>query len=198
MNRRRGEAEQTKRQIADKATELFCAKGYAATSMDDICKAAEASKGSLYYHFKNKETLFLYIVEAHMQQWIERWNVISAVCSSATDKLYKLAEHYAADFQSPLTKVSEEFAGSQMSGPEVLEKLLELTRMHYPIFERVLREGMANSEFRQGDVREMTLILAGLLGGLGISYYELDIDGIYELYRKAIQLILEGLQIRSS
>lgn len=196
MNRRRGEAEQTKKQIAEKAKDLFSLKGYAATSMDDICKAAEASKGSLYYHFKNKETLFLYILETQMHEWIERWEALALTCSTATEKLYKLAEHYAADFQSPLTKVSEEFAGSQTSGPEMMEKLLELTRMHYPIFERVLQEGMERGEFRKGDVQEMTLILAGLLGGLGISYYEVDIDKLFELYRKAVQLLLEGIQVR--
>lgn len=196
MNRRRGEAEQTKKQIAEKAKDLFCLKGYAATSMDDICKAAEASKGSLYYHFKNKETLFVYILETQMHEWIERWEALAFTCSTAIEKLYKLAEHYAADFQSPLTKVSEEFAGSQTSGPEMMEKLLELTRMHYPIFERVLLEGMERGEFRKGDVQEMTLILAGLLGGLGISYYEVDIEKMFELYRKAVQLLLEGIQVR--
>ncbi|MBD2866408.1 TetR/AcrR family transcriptional regulator [Paenibacillus oceani] len=196
MNRRRGEAEQTKTQIARKAKDLFCLKGYAATSMDDICRAAEASKGSLYYHFKNKEALFVYILETQMHEWIERWEVLSLDCGSATEKLYKLAEHYASDFQSPLTKVSEEFAGSQTSAPEMLEKLLELTRMHYPIFEGVLQEGMDSGEFRKGDVQEMTLIVAGLLGGLGISYYEVEMEKLFELYRKAVQLLLEGLQTR--
>ncbi|PYI50492.1 TetR/AcrR family transcriptional regulator [Paenibacillus flagellatus] len=196
MNRRRGEAEQTKKQIAAKAKELFCQRGYAAASMDDICKAAEASKGSLYYHFKNKESLFLYILETQLQEWMESWSAKAAACRTATEKLYALADHYAADFQSPLTKVAEEFSGSQASGPETLEKLLELTRMHYPIFEDVLREGMETGEFRQSNVRDMSLILAGLLGGLGISYYETDMDGLFALYRQGVRTILEGIANR--
>ncbi|MDN4091886.1 TetR/AcrR family transcriptional regulator [Brevibacillus agri] len=58
MSKRRLDGEKTKQHIVEKATELFSQKGYFATSIEDICQATGASKGSLYYHFKNKEQLF--------------------------------------------------------------------------------------------------------------------------------------------
>jgi TetR/AcrR family transcriptional regulator, mexJK operon transcriptional repressor len=52
------------RTIARAATELFIAKGYAETSVDDIADAAGVSKQTVYSHFESKENLFLVVTAA--------------------------------------------------------------------------------------------------------------------------------------
>ena len=39
------------------ATELFLRNGFAATSIDEICKSAGVTKGALFHHFKDKQAL---------------------------------------------------------------------------------------------------------------------------------------------
>src|SRR5882757_8541328 len=52
-------------EIARAALDLFVAKGFAATKLEDVAKAAGVSKGLPYLYFKNKEELFkAVIVEA--------------------------------------------------------------------------------------------------------------------------------------
>jgi TetR/AcrR family transcriptional regulator, transcriptional repressor for nem operon len=46
------------------------AKGYTATTVDDICAEAGVTKGSFFHHFKSKEELVLGAV-AHWNQWTE-------------------------------------------------------------------------------------------------------------------------------
>lgn len=41
----------------DAALHVFRAKGYAATTIDDVCAAAGLTKGSFFHHFKTKEEL---------------------------------------------------------------------------------------------------------------------------------------------
>lgn len=53
-----------KQQLLDQATALFRAKGYSATSIDDVAKACGITKGSLYYHFQGKEELALAAMES--------------------------------------------------------------------------------------------------------------------------------------
>lgn len=53
----------TRRRILDTARELFHARGYTNTSMDDIVKKSRVAKGNLYYYFANKEALGHAVVE---------------------------------------------------------------------------------------------------------------------------------------
>lgn len=50
------------------AVTLFCARGYDATAVADICSAANASKGAFYHHFPSKQNLFLHI----LYYWLDR------------------------------------------------------------------------------------------------------------------------------
>jgi len=194
MARPAGQGEHTKKRIALRAKALFEQKGYFAATMDEIREAAGASKGSIYYHFKSKEELFLYILELTMLEWVDKWAEISAPLRTATDKLYALAEHFASDFQNPLVKAAEEFGGSETADPAVLARLMEITRVHYPIFRQLLEEGMKSGEFERMDATELMYVVIGLMGGLGVAYYEVGAEEIAPLYRKSIDILLRGIR----
>jgi len=49
-------------QILHEATRLFVDRGYHALSMREIAEAVGVSKAGLYYHFEDKEDLFLAIL----------------------------------------------------------------------------------------------------------------------------------------
>jgi AcrR family transcriptional regulator len=42
---------------------LFGRRGYAAVSLDEVCRRARVTKGALYHHFENKQDLFLAVYE---------------------------------------------------------------------------------------------------------------------------------------
>lgn len=51
--------DQTRSRLLDAALEVIRTKGYAGTSVDDICAAAGVTKGSFFHHFESKEALAL-------------------------------------------------------------------------------------------------------------------------------------------
>lgn len=59
----KGQAVSTRERILDAALELFSAKGFYDTRLDEIAAEASASKGSIYFHFPNKEKLFIALVD---------------------------------------------------------------------------------------------------------------------------------------
>src|SRR6185312_11525800 len=44
--------------IIEAAMDEFIARGYAATRLDDVAKRAGVAKGTIYLHFKDKESMF--------------------------------------------------------------------------------------------------------------------------------------------
>jgi TetR/AcrR family transcriptional repressor of nem operon len=49
--------------LLDAAVQVIRTKGYAATTVDDVCSAAGVTKGSFFHHFKSKEAMALAAVE---------------------------------------------------------------------------------------------------------------------------------------
>ncbi len=48
---------QTRSKLLDAALQVIRAKGYSATTIDDLCAAAGVTKGSFFHHFSSKEDL---------------------------------------------------------------------------------------------------------------------------------------------
>jgi len=63
MGLRELKRERTRRQISDKAFELFTDHGFARTTVEQIAAAAEVGPSTLYRYFPTKETLVLEFVE---------------------------------------------------------------------------------------------------------------------------------------
>jgi AcrR family transcriptional regulator len=78
----RERSEATVSELLRVGRELFAANGYAGTSLDAVCSRADVSKGALYHHFSNKESLFLAVYAAE-QQMMRRG--CAAACKTETD-----------------------------------------------------------------------------------------------------------------
>jgi len=57
-------AELTRTAVLDAARTLFVAKGFEATSVDEIAQASQSSKGAVYHHFRDKQQIFAEVFQA--------------------------------------------------------------------------------------------------------------------------------------
>ncbi|MBS0309638.1 MAG: TetR family transcriptional regulator [Proteobacteria bacterium] len=57
------EAQETRSRILDAAEDVFHEQGVARTSLADIAAAAAVTRGAIYWHFKNKDDLFVAMCE---------------------------------------------------------------------------------------------------------------------------------------
>ncbi|MCB9422524.1 MAG: TetR/AcrR family transcriptional regulator [Ardenticatenaceae bacterium] len=53
----------TRERILDAALNIFSKKGYHDTRLDEIVNESSTSKGAIYFHFPNKERLFIALVD---------------------------------------------------------------------------------------------------------------------------------------
>ena len=97
MNKKQQQSEDTKRRIAEAAKALIMQKGYKSTSIEEIVEATGSSKGNIYYHFKSKEGLFLYLIEEWDLEWEQKWSSKEHQYTTITDKLYGIADQLVFD-----------------------------------------------------------------------------------------------------
>ena len=62
-SRRELYSEATRTALRDTAAEMFAARGYGGTSLDDIATASQVTRGAVYHHFANKQALFEAVLE---------------------------------------------------------------------------------------------------------------------------------------
>ena len=55
--------ETTRERLLDAAEQVFAYKGYYEAAVDEIVQRSNTSKGSVYFHFPSKESLFLAVVD---------------------------------------------------------------------------------------------------------------------------------------
>ncbi len=99
--------------------ELFYAKGYYNTSIDDILKTLDLSKGAFYYHFQSKEEFFISIVQQLVFRKVysmliepveDQENPLRAIEICLDDALHT-AEHNHLDYGFVLANFMNEFNG---------------------------------------------------------------------------------------
>lgn len=77
----------TRQRILDAAETVFSEKGYHGAIVDDIAEVAQTSKGGFYFHFPNKQTIFLALID------------------SLTPRLATAVDHAISDESDPIAKI---------------------------------------------------------------------------------------------
>src|SRR5256885_4023790 len=60
-------SERSRNQILDAALKLFAHRGFGATSVRDIAEEAALSKGNVYHHFPDKESIFRALLDRYFE-----------------------------------------------------------------------------------------------------------------------------------
>ena len=128
MGRRKKEPRSVHREnIVSAASVLFMERGIAATSMDDIAKAAGYSKATLYVYFENKEEIISILVLESMKKL--HHYISSALIKQESTKarydficrgLVQYQEEFPFYFKMILDKINIDFAKNNYL-PEEME-----------------------------------------------------------------------------
>ena len=199
MNKKKLQSEQTKRKVADAAKALFSQKGYKATSIEEIVEATGSSKGNIYYHFKSKEGLFLYLIDEWDLEWERNWKERESLYKTTRDKLFGIAEQIILDdLNHPLTKAADEFFNNEEKGSDIEERIDEMVKRHVEFNRELLQKGIDEGEFSPKNAEQLAVILEGLFVGMSRMSRKTSTENALQLYHSAIDVFLNGIIARSS
>jgi len=188
-------ADNTKNKIVSVATKLFGRYGFHKTSMDEIAKIARKAKGSLYYHFADKENLFTEVVAVEFENLKAQLSVVVKYDLPATEKfkmyLIKRMEilHSAVNYHETLkADFFEHF--------DFIDNIRhELDEWEKSKMRQILQEGIDSGEFIEMDNTDVILdVLIMVLKGLDVplfiqdKYHDLRpyLDGMLDILIRGI------------
>lgn len=163
------ELEGTRQMILQQADELFAAKGYSGVSMREVAEACQISKAAIYYHFKNKENLYI----ENMRQALEALEQVVKQASSQGAACHERMTNIAIAYlglvmrKKSLIRLAAERMGEL--GAETEELVVSYHGLIPGIVESVLADGIEKREFRPVNVSFAALCFVGVLNGFIIE-----------------------------
>src|SRR4029450_215901 len=84
----------TREMILEAAAQVFRRKGFHGASMQDIAKAVNLQKPSLYHHVSSKQEILLALLDRALELLLERISTISSQHSSPDQKFREMVRPY--------------------------------------------------------------------------------------------------------
>ena len=187
-----------KEAIISSATRLFAEKGYKETSMAELAGVTGVAQGTIFYHFKNKEELFLSILkdfklnivrefENHIRD--NRFENGMEMLENVLSFYFYIAGAMEDRFLILHRRDAYELAKTNPSFREHLEAIYNCL---VDIFEKAILMGQKDKSIRDISAKKGALIIFSMADGLArLNTYNLyDPGGLYEDLLDACRRIL--------
>ncbi|QQK77455.1 TetR/AcrR family transcriptional regulator [Salicibibacter cibarius] len=182
--------------IKKASIQLFGEKGFKETSIQDIVRSLEVTKGTFYYYFSSKEELLTEIHFDYIDELVRNIEELSEdETKSNRDKLVGVV--YLMVMKIKHHRSSANIIFREMRHVSA-ESYTEIARKRNQVRERteeIVREGIAAQEFRS-DLNPPIVTLA-ILGVINWSYQWFNPEGKYsdeEVAGVFVDMVLHGIQ----
>ncbi len=184
--------------LLEGATELFTQKGYAATTVREIVATAGVTKPALYYYFKNKEGIYMELMQGGFSKLDELLATSFGDQESATEKLLRLCDRAYSLFMENIKLVRVMYA--IYYGPHQGAPFFDFDAYHLKFQEairRLIEEGIRKGELRKGDSGDMSWAIIGAINvamevHLGHTEFELGREGL----ARVLKFIFHGISAK--
>jgi AcrR family transcriptional regulator len=184
----------TKDAIIGAAVELFHRKGYFAASMSDLARGCGIRKAGIYYYFPGKESLLFGIMKQTMDDLLDHLHQSLAEAGGVEASMRAAVRGHVAFH---LRRQKEVFiANSELRGlsPEHYEAIVDRRDAYERIFQSLLRRGMAQQVFAEGDVKILSYAILTLCTA-GAFWFKpsgrLSVENIAAIYE---DFVLRGVK----
>jgi len=144
-----------KDQILDAALSVLIKNGYDRSRMDDVVQQSQLSKGAIYWYYKSKKDMYLDLVNFWVFRYSVTINHLVENDQSAPDQLKSLFNYFIDQYESdpdPFFALTEFWSMAQKDD-EFREKLQIVYSQFLEVFEKIIKKGVNNGDFKKLDIR---------------------------------------------
>ena len=164
--------DERREQILSVALKLFGKRGFAATKMSDVSKAAGVSYGLVYHYFSSKEEIFSELLKRAMSGSGETILMAERMQASPAEKIRMIAKQIMGaleDFEDTAYYFLIVTYASMMEEMSCENKrLIGESGIAVAAMVRILAEGQKTGEVKKGDPEEMAMVFFAAIQGLAM------------------------------
>ena len=169
------------------ARDLFVLNGYAAVSMREIALKLGINAGAIYNHFPSKQEILFRLLEDHMVDLLEQWNILEVERSKLSDLLIlRMFVNFHINFH--IDKSREVFLSYMELRSLDRRNFLKISKLrdeYESILQNILVLGKNNKNLDFDDSQITTKAILGTLSSLSHWYHQkgrLGAEDIRKIY----------------
>lgn len=168
MEKREDKKEQTREKLLNSAAFCFSQKGYSSCSISDIAKHAQVAQGTMYIHFKNKEELFISMIQKEHEQGIKKIKEASSSSSPYLQSILNILTGCISDVGFPVNhRLWVEILAVTSREHSISSSFLKSDKDMRYIFTSLLKQAANNNEIDNSlDFEATSIWLYALVDGL--------------------------------
>ena len=152
MSREQTRSEVRRERILESALDVFARRGYRDAAMDEIASESETSKGGLYFHFPNKQTIFVALLDRMAALLMSRVETAIAAETDPVKRIDVALEVVLTTFASHRRLTRLFLIDAIGAGRELNEKMLDVHREFAAMIARHLEEAVRQQAIPPIDV----------------------------------------------
>jgi TetR/AcrR family transcriptional regulator len=187
--------------IAQAAKEVFAERGYQRATLEEIAQRAGMSKATIYLYFRNKDDLFLHVVEELVNTVMAATAQEAATAKPPLEKLYGMVrgkvEFYEREREFFRIYLNEK-QGLEVAPRDPHKKALrEMYLQDVQTLAGVVQEGIDAGMLRPMDSRRLAFFLREMISNVLeqriLGHIDTSVEGDVEL---VLSLFLDGARSR--
>ncbi len=201
LSRKEREREFRRNEILSAALDIFAAKGFTHTTLDEVAEASEFGKGTLYNYFQNKEELYTAILETIFESFVENLKEIDA---RTTDYKTFTREviHYMLDFcvnnKSGFILLSHKRMSTIYDGPPSANtRITTLIEEAHAIQTEKLEAAIKEGVIREMDPKKLVSLMRGTVFSFAYFHIACTEQNGFDLDAEAdylLSVIFDGIK----
>ena len=155
-----------KRRIVDAAWELFYEKGYDDTTVDDIIRLSETSKGSFYYYFSSKDSLLDTLSTILDENYAKLEDELDPEMNSFDKLMYlNYRSHSFMEQKIDVALLSSLYSTQLIAKGD--RNLLDQNRTYYKLISRIIEEGHVRNQ-----ISRLSWRLPSIIHSVSVQLYQ--------------------------
>ncbi|MGI3165727.1 TetR/AcrR family transcriptional regulator [Pseudooceanicola sp. 200-1SW] len=179
--------------VLETAVRHFNARGFGATSMDDVAAELNVTKPTIYHYFKSKDEILFACVRRGLDGLREAAVEAVGAQGPALWRLVQVMRRYGLimtqDFGRIVTRTGDfELSEESRAKFRALKREIDLS------MRALVQEGLDDGSIRGSDARMITFTITGSLNWIGRWYDPEGADSARDVVESVIATLLAGLE----